>query len=177
LLITTGGDLDVEAVAGEAGVSKSLIWRHFGNRAGLLTAVIEEFWDGYDDALADSHLSPKASWGEREHQRLRHLVAFLLDDPLAPVVLGHIEGDAALHRVVKAGRLARHVRFAARNIRRGQQSGAIDPSLDADLVAAMIIGGIHQALTLAFTGSRKPSRRHVTETLWQAVAAILRDPR
>jgi AcrR family transcriptional regulator len=174
LLIASGGDLDVEAVAARAGVSKSLIWRHFGNRSGLLEAVVQEFWDGYDDALADAHLTPGADWGDREHDRLRHLVDFLLDHPLAPVVLGHVEGDAALHRLIKAGRLKRHIRLAARNIRRGQEAGAIDPTLDADLVAAMIVGGIHQALTLALTGSRRPGRARLTETLWQAVAAVLR---
>jgi AcrR family transcriptional regulator len=176
LLIETGGDLDVERVAARAGVSKSLIWRHFGNRAGLLTAVVEEFWGGYDDALADAHLTKGASWGEREHERLHHLVDFLLDHPLAPVVLSHVEGDADLHRMIKVGRLKRHVRFAARNIRRGQEGGAIDAELDAGLIAAMIIGGIHQALTLTLTGSRKPNRAHITDSLWQAVAAILRFP-
>jgi AcrR family transcriptional regulator len=176
LLIESGGDLDVEDVAATAGVSKSLIWRHFGNRAGLLTAVIEDFWDGYDDALADARLSPDASWAERERERLGHLVDFLLHHPLAPVVLGHVEGDAALHRVIKAGRLKRHVRFAARNISRGQDAGAIDPKLDAHLVAAMIIGGIHQALTLALTERRKPSRTHLVNSLWRAVAAILQLP-
>src|SRR5260221_10467480 len=69
LLIESGGDLDVEAVAATAGVSKSLIWRPFGNRAGLLTAVIKDFWDGYDDALADARLSSDASWAERERER------------------------------------------------------------------------------------------------------------
>jgi AcrR family transcriptional regulator len=172
-LIETGGDLDVEDVAARAGVSKSLIWRHFGNRAGLLEAVVEEFWDGYDEALADANLSPNADWGARERERLERLVEFLLDHPLAPVVLGHVEGDAALNRAIKTGRLRRHIRLAARNIRRGQDAGEIDDSLDADLVAAMVIGGVHQSLTLALTESRRPGRRRLTDSVWQSVAAIL----
>src|SRR5882724_11263235 len=104
LLFASGGDLDVEGVAASAGVSKSLIWRHFGNRAGLLAAVVDEFWDGYDDSLDDSHLT-ESGWAERERHRLRRLVDFLIDHPLASVVLGHVEGDAALHRVIKTGRL------------------------------------------------------------------------
>jgi len=175
-LIETGGDFDVEEVAARAGVSKSLIWRHFGNRAGLLEAVVQDFWDGYDETLADANLTPDADWGARERERLGRLVDFLLDHPLAPVVLGHVEGDAALHRVIKAERLKRHIRFAARNIRRGQKSGQIDKSLDADLVAAMIIGGVHQALTLALTESRRPGRKRLTDAVWQSVAAILRFP-
>jgi AcrR family transcriptional regulator len=175
-LIETGGDLDVEEVAARAGASKSLIWRHFGNRAGLLEAIVQEFWDGYDDAVADAHLSPGADWAARERERLGRLVDFLLDHPLAPVVLGHVEGDASLHRAIKADRLRRHIRFAVRNIRRGQKAGEIDKSLDPDLVAAMIIGGVHQALTLALTESRRPGRQRLTNTVWQAVAAILHFP-
>lgn len=176
LLVESGGDLDVEVVSARAGVAKSLIWRHFGNRGGLLAAVVEEFWDGYDDAVADRHLTSGADWADRERERLGRLVDFLLDHPLAPVVLSHVEGDAALHRVVKAGRLKRHIKSAAANIRRGQEAGQIDETLDADLVAAVIIGGIHQALTTALTAKRRPDRAHLVETLWQAVAAILRFP-
>jgi AcrR family transcriptional regulator len=176
LLVESGGDLDVEVVAARAGVAKSLIWRHFGNRGGLLAAVVEEFWDGYDKAVADRQLTPGSDWAGRERERLGRLVDFLLDHPLAAVVLSHVEGDAALHRVIKGGRLKRHIKLAAANIRRGQDAGLIDETLDADLVAAVIVGGIHEALSMALTARRRPDRAHVVETLWEAVAAILRLP-
>jgi AcrR family transcriptional regulator len=175
LLIANGGDLDVEGVGARAGVSKSLIWRHFGNRSGLLVAVVEDFWDGYDEAVADIHLIPNADWPARERERLRRTVDFLLDHPLAPVVLGHLEGDAAVHRG-RQERLERHIRGAAANIRRGQKAGEITKAIDADLVAAIIVGGLHQAVVLAVMAPRKPDRKRLTKTLWQAVAAVLQFP-
>jgi AcrR family transcriptional regulator len=175
VLIAKGGDLDVESVAAHAGVSKSLIWRHFGNRSGLLLAVVEDFWNGYDEAVADVHRIPDAEWPEREYERLRRTVDFLLDHPLASVVLGHLEADAAVHEVDQA-RLQRHIHGAAVNIRRGQAAGEIAKTVNAELVAAIIVGGLHQALVLALTAKRAPNRKHLTTTLWQAVAAMLQFP-
>jgi AcrR family transcriptional regulator len=176
LLIANGGDLDVEDVAAHADVSKSLIWRHFGNRSGLLVAVMEDFWNSYDEAVADIHSMPNADWPTREHERLRRTVDFLLEHPLAPVVLGHLEGDLAVHRSGQE-RLERRIDAAATNIRRGQDAGEISQTIDADLMAATIVGGLHQALIQALTAPRAPNRKHLTKTLWQAVAAMLRLPR
>jgi AcrR family transcriptional regulator len=174
-LAANGGDLDVEGVAARAGVSKSLVWRHFGNRSGLLVAVVEDFWNDYDEAVADIHRQPDADWPTREHERLRRTIDFLIDHPLAPVVLGHLEGDAAVH-VVRRERLKRHIRGAARNIRRGQDAGEITASIDADLVAAIIVGGLHQALVLALTAQRSPNRKRLANMLWEAVGALLQLP-
>jgi AcrR family transcriptional regulator len=175
LLIANGGDLDVEAVAAHAGVAKSLIWRHFGNRSGLLVAVVDDFWNSYEEAVADIHLIPNADWPTREHERLRRTVDFLLEHPLAPVVLGHLEGDVAVHRSGQE-RLQRRIHAAATNIRRGQDAGEINQAIAADLVAAVIVGGLHQALAQALTAPRPPNRRYLTKTLWEAVAAMLQLP-
>lgn len=42
-LVDRRGGLEVESVAQRAGVSVGLIYRHFGSRAGLVQAVIEDF--------------------------------------------------------------------------------------------------------------------------------------
>lgn len=171
-LIANGGDLDIEDVTARAEVSKGLIWRHFGNRSGLLVAVVDDFWNDYEAAVADVHLLPNSDWPARERERLRCTVDFLIGHPLAPVVLGHLEGDLAVHRAGRA-RLERHIHGAAINIRRGQKAGEITETIDADLVAAIIVGGLHQALALTLTAPQPPDREHIITTLWQAVAAML----
>jgi AcrR family transcriptional regulator len=175
LLVANGGDLDVEGVAARAGVSVSLIWRHFGNRSGLLVAMVEDFWRGYDDAVGDAEFISDADWREGSRTRLRRTIDFLLDDPLAPVVLGHFKGDAAVYRVNRQC-LERQLQLVATNISLGQEAGEIKRTIEPGLTAALIVGGLHQAVVLAMTAPGRPDRAKLTEELWVAVAAILQLP-
>ncbi|WP_205695616.1 TetR/AcrR family transcriptional regulator [Conexibacter sp. SYSU D00693] len=170
-LVATGGGLELEAVAARAGVSKGLVWRHFGNRSGLLVAVVTAYWDAYD-AVVDDPAVPGESWGAREGERLRRLVAFVLAEPLSRVVFGRLDGDAAVHRLM-AQRLARRTATAAANIRRGQRAGELPRALDPDVAAAFVMGGLHEATARALAAHRAPDREALTAALWAATAAAL----
>ena len=66
LLGDGSSDISVHDVAGAAGVSKNLVYTYFGNRAGLLLALLEDTADHFDDEvrhrLAD--LSVEDDWLE-----------------------------------------------------------------------------------------------------------------
>lgn len=173
VLVERGGGSDVEAVVARAGVSKALVWRHFGNRDGLLAAAVEQFWDDFDAAVFDAVLVPEASWQARERERLRAMVDFLLDQPLARVVLNGLAGVGAVQQVTER-RLLRHVSAAADNIKRGQGSGDLSFQLDADLAAAFVIGGLHRAVIMA--GSSVPSRADLADRLWSSAMGVLAPP-
>lgn len=144
-------------------ISTGLVWRHFDNKAGLLGAVVDDLYDRYDDAVHGAKLLPGGSWSERERLRLSLTISFHLADPLTPAILGRLR------------RLEHHVlTAAATNIRRGQRTGEIPTDLDSDLLAGMIIGGLHHALTRALDAPAPPAAEHITSTLWDAVAAVLR---
>jgi AcrR family transcriptional regulator len=175
MLVESGGNFDVERVAACAGVSKGLIWRHFGNRSGLLVAIVEDFWDRYDDAIDEPTLLPDAEWPIRERERLRRSIAFLLGEPLAPVVFARLGSDAGVHRI-NWTRLEELIDRATANIRRGQARAEIPADIDADLSAALVIGGLHQAVISALSSEQRAGSQYLTETLWSSVAAMLRLP-
>src|SRR3712207_6542902 len=87
------GALEVASVAARAGVSVGLIYRHFGSKAGLLTAIVEDFYARLDDAIADAG---GATWAERERARTDLSVRFHYDDPLAPVIIAPPVSDPTL---------------------------------------------------------------------------------
>ena len=174
-LIEREGALEVLAVAGRAGVSVGLIYRHFGAKAGLLSAVVEAFHDRFDAEVLAGDPAPGASWAERERVRMRRTVDFHYDDPLAPVILGRLARDSEV-AAAEAFRLRRQIRFAASTIARGQAAGEIPDDLDAALAAAMTVGGVRQALGEVLTRPRRPPRDEVADQLWRLVAAAVRAP-
>src|SRR3954463_3573535 len=86
-LIERAGALEVMSVAARARVSVGLIYRWFESKAGLVAAVVDDFYDRADEAGFDPDPVPGGTGAEREHKRTELAVAFHYDDPLAPVVL------------------------------------------------------------------------------------------
>ena len=121
-LVDRDGGLEVAAVAARAGVSTGLLYRYFGSRAGLVAAVVGDFYDRLDAAAMAVNPAADADWGTRERMRTEMGVRFHYEDPLAPVVLSRLAREPEV-AAVEAERIARHVRLAARNVERGQRSG------------------------------------------------------
>lgn len=172
-LIERDGALEVASFAARAGVSVGLLYRHFGSKAGLVAAVVEDFFDRHDAEVMDVNPAPGADWATRERARTELTVRFHYDDPLVAVALSRLarEPDVA---AVEAARIARNVKLAARNIQRGQRDGELPGDLDPGLVGAMVLGGIRQALVEALSRHRPPRRDAVTEELWRFIVAAVR---
>ncbi len=172
-LVTCGGTAEVAAVAARGVVSVGLIYRHFGSKAGLIAAVVEDFYDRLDRSVLNAELVPGADWPARERLRTRRYVAFHYVEPLAPVILSRLccEPEVA---AVEARRIARHIEAAARNIRRAQKNGEIPADLDPELAAAMVLGGIRQALGAMLARPAPPPQDVVVDELWRFVVAAVR---
>jgi len=172
-LVERDGILEVESVARRAGVSVGLIYRYFASKAGLVGAVVEDFYDRYDRSVMEPNPAPGADWPKRERERTARAVAFHYREPLAPVVLSrlHLEPGVA---AIEARRLARHVEAAARNLTLGQERGEISPELDVRLAGAMVLGGIRQGLAEALGRIPRPSPEIVHAQLWRFIAAAVR---
>ncbi|GMA37534.1 TetR/AcrR family transcriptional regulator [Demequina litorisediminis] len=86
-----GPGVGMDEIATRAGTSKTVIYRHFGDRAGLYAAVVESVHayirDGVTEALQAS-----------EHGDLAHLT-----DTLADGYLGLVERDPYIYRFVMNG--------------------------------------------------------------------------
>ncbi|WP_203337537.1 TetR/AcrR family transcriptional regulator [Nocardioides limicola] len=158
------GTLEIADVAAAAGVAQSVIHRYFGNKAGLVEAVVSSFYDDYDQAVFLADLATDAGWLDREALRIEQEVAFLYDHPLGRRVASGLLHDAAATRV-DAERTRQHADMAAKNIRKGQSSGELPDTVNPDLVGAAIIGALRAVLAAALSLDEPPSRDEVVATV------------
>ena len=161
------GELEVAAVARRAGVSTGLPYRYFGTRSGLLIAVLDAFYQRLGDAAALREY-PAPTWAQRERQRVGDWVAAVYADPLAPLVLGGLVGDAEV-----AAANTRHlhllIELGARNIAAAQRAGELPADRDPEFLAAATLGGVHTMLSVALTRTSRPPVEDVAAEAWAVV--------
>ena len=172
-LVERRGALEVGPVAARAGVSVGLIYRHFGSKAGLLAAVAGDFYVRFDAEVLDADPAPGAGWAERERRRTQLAVDFHYDDPLAPIVLARMARTPEV-AAVEARHLRVQVARGTRNVVRGQRDGEIPEDIDAGIAAALILGGVRQALIEVLSRRDPPPRERVADQLWRLVVAAVR---
>jgi AcrR family transcriptional regulator len=161
------GELEVAAVSRRAGVSTGLPYRYFGTRSGLLIAVLDAFYERLGDAAA-LRTYEASTWAEREQRRIRDWVTALYADPLAPLVLGGLVGDAEV-----AAANTRHlhllIELGARNISHAQRAGELPADRDPEFLAAATLGGTNAMLSVALTRTPRPPAETVIAELWAVV--------
>jgi len=161
------GELEVAAVSRRAGVSAGLPYRYFGTRRGLLIAVLDAFYQRLGDAAA-LRAYDAATWAERERRRIRDWVTALYADPLAPLVLGGLVGDAEV-----AAANTRHlhllIELGARNIAHAQRAGELPAHRDPEFLAAATLGGTNAMLSVALTRTPRPPAEEIITELWGTV--------
>jgi len=172
-LAARDGDLEVQAVADRAGVSPGLIYRYFESKAGLVAAVVEDFYDRYDREVIRGVPRPGAGWAARERARTERGVAFLYGEPLAPAVLSRLSREPGV-AAIEARRVGRTIRTAARNLALGQRRGEIPADLDPVVAGAMLVGGVRQAVVEALSREESPSREALVDALWGCIVAAVR---
>ncbi|MGA2454838.1 MAG: TetR/AcrR family transcriptional regulator [Solirubrobacteraceae bacterium] len=168
--IRTGGELEVSAVAKAAGVVPSVIYRYFTSKAGLLSALIEDFFDRLHDEVLDVNLDAHGDWAAHERLRLGQGVRFHYADPFAVVLYGTLaRGAEAAHTDER--RIAAVIEQAAANIRRGQARGELPADVDAELAGAAMFGAMQRVMVQALSRTPPPPESYVVEVLWRQVAA------
>jgi AcrR family transcriptional regulator len=172
-LIWGQGHLEMQAVAKRARVSVGLAYHHFGSKAGLIAAVVEEFYSRLDEAAFSGARLPCDTWSERERARIAAYVAFHYDHPFAPLVIGPLSRAPEVLDVETAF-TSRQLAAGALMIQAAQRDGIIADDIDPHLTIALMIGGIRQALIGALTGESRPDRSKLTDEIWAFMAAALR---
>lgn len=166
-VLSEDGEVEVARVAARAGVSEGLPYRYFGNRSGLIAAVVEDFHLRLSEAVVYADIDGP-TWQDRERQRVEAWVRFLYAEPLSPVMLGGLGGDA----IVAASwqqRLELAVEVGSRNIARGQAAGDLPRGNDPTLLAATVLGGVQSAVAVALASNPRPPEVAVAEGLWTFV--------
>ncbi len=172
-LIQGHGHLEMQAVAKRARVSVGLAYHHFGSKAGLIAAVVEDFYGRLDATAFGGASLPSDSWAERERARVGAYVAFHYAHPFAPLVIGALSRAPEVLDVESAftnGQLT----AGARMIEAAQRDGIVPDDVDPDLTIALMIGGIRQALIGALMREQRPDPARLTDDIWAFMAAALR---
>jgi AcrR family transcriptional regulator len=173
-LVERDGQLEVASVAARANVSVGLLYRYFGSKAGLVAAVVEDFYDRlFAETGRARDLADGDDFASRERKRLELSVAFHYREPLAAVILSRLAREPEV-AAAEARRIAGVVEDAARGVERGQRRGEIPAELDARLVGAMLIGGYRVALGEVLRRKRRPSAETLVEEVWRFVVSGVR---
>ena len=169
-LMASEGEAEMAAIAERAGVSVGLAYHHFGSKAGLIAAVVEDFYARYADTV--NARFDGASWSARERARTGALVDFFLDEPFARTLLGPLGRSPDVVNA-EAGCMAAMIDLGARNIASGQATGELDPDMDPMLAGAFVLGGVRQCLTVALAHTDQPDRKGLVDTAWRHIAQTL----
>ncbi|MDJ0770108.1 MAG: TetR/AcrR family transcriptional regulator [Ilumatobacter sp.] len=166
------GQIEVTAVAERAEVSVGLLYRYFASKDGLVTALVDDFYDRYEEAVFAERAPEGVHWSDFERERIVREVAFVFDEPLGRRIVGGPPAEpAAAH--ADARRLARHIEMAARNIEHGRQRGDIAVSTDPRLAAAAIIGGLRSCLAMALATDHDIRREEVAGAIELASVGLI----
>jgi AcrR family transcriptional regulator len=172
-LIRSHGHLEMQAVAKRAQVSVGLAYHHFGSKAGLIAAVVEEFYSRLDEAAFNDARLPPESWADRERRRIASYITFHYDHPFAPLVIGALSRAPEVLDVERAF-TNRQLAAGARMLKAAQRNGFVPDSLAPHLTIALMIGGIRQALIGALMSEQRPDPEKLTDEIWAFMAAALR---
>ena len=172
LAVASGGHFELAEVAAAAAVVPSLVHRYFGSKAGLVAALVDDFFDRFAAEVMDQDLDDRGDWAHHERLRLEAGVRFHLREPFAAVVYGALAREPAVARR-EAKRTAAVVDRAARSIRKGQKAGELPVGIDPALAGAAMFGAMRLVLFEALSRSKRPSAEAVIEVLWRQVAAAV----
>lgn len=174
--IDSGGHIEIAAVAAAAGVVPSLVYRYFGSKAGLVGALVDDFFDRFHEQVLDVDLDEYGDWARHERIRLEAGVRFHYGEPFAPVLYGPLARDPEVARR-EADRVAAVVARAARSVRRGQRRRELPVGVDPRLAGAAMFGAMRLVMVEAMTRRPRPHPERVIEVLWRQIAASVQiDP-
>jgi AcrR family transcriptional regulator len=171
-LVERDGVLEIDSVAARAGLSVGAIYRHFGSRAAMVGAVVDDFYTRYRAEALELNPAPGASFAERERKRTELTVAFHYSDPLASVILSNLHLDAAV-AVMEAAHIDKMIDAAAGVMNIGQWRGEIPEDRDSRFIGAMIIGGMRRVLAVALASDPPTPQRETARELWLLNAGIM----
>ena len=169
------GRIEVTRVAERADASLGLLYRYFDGKDALVGAVVNRFYDVYEEAVFATPAPAGAPWLDHEFERIETEVQFLFGAPLSRRIVGGTPAEPAAAQV-DARRLGRHIEMAARNIDYGRSRGEISVSVDPRLAAAAIIGGLRACLAVALADGSSIRPEQVVETVRRISAAIIAEP-
>jgi AcrR family transcriptional regulator len=166
------GHVEIAWVAEAAGVVPSLVNRYFGSRAGLISALLDDFFGRLRAEVLDLNLDDQGTWAQHERIRLEKGVHFHYTDPAAVVIYTRLSREPEV-AFTENRHIDRVVKHAAANIRRGQKRGELPSSIDPELAGAAMFGAMQRVMVTALGRTPRPRPDRVVEILWRQIAAAV----
>jgi AcrR family transcriptional regulator len=171
-MVSRDGILEIDSVATRAEVSVGAIYRHFESRAGLIGAVVDDFYSRYRAEALELNPAPGACFSVRERKRTELSVAFHYADPIARVILSSLHLDAEV-AIKEAAQIDEMIDLAASVMSLGQKRQEIPTDRDPRFIGAMIIGGMRHVLAVALKQTPPIAQDVTAERLWVLNAAVM----
>jgi AcrR family transcriptional regulator len=161
LLARDGPDgVSIDAVAAAAGVGKGTVFRRFGDRAGLMQALVSDYMRVFQDDFLNGPPPLGPGGDPRERLEMFFVELVRLQRAHLPMALAaDLTAGSAESRVY--GALLLHVRTLV---------GEVDAGAEADVIAAMLLGAVAPGVI----NRLPPHRRDDLELLEASVRALLR---
>jgi AcrR family transcriptional regulator len=145
---TDGPSSSMDAMAAAAGITKPILYRYFGDRQGLISAVATRFADELELRLA-SALVVRGAPRDRIRAAVRSYVAFIEEDPL---LYGFLTQRAEVSSLVESGLIERVAALLQAAITEEIEAAGLDArpaeTWAYGVVGMMHLAGAHWAATL-----------------------------
>ena len=171
---SAGAPVSTRQITQLAGVSAPTLYHHFGSKAGLIAAVVEDFYLQLDEAAFAGAKLAAGSWAGRERERIGIYIRFHYSHPFAPLVIGPLSRAPEVLDV-EADFSKRVLAGGARMLEVARHDGLV-PDIDPQLTIALMSGGIRQALIGALSNENRPDPEKLTNDIWRFISAALRLP-
>lgn len=177
IAIANDGHIEIAWVAEAAGVVPSLVNRYFGSRAGLVSALLDDFFERLRVEVLGLNLDDLGTWLHHERIRLEKGVHFHYTDPAAVVIYTRLSREPQV-ALTENRHIDKIVKHAAANIRRGQKRGELPSSVDPELAGAAMFGAMQRVMVTALSRTPRPRPDRIVDVLWRQIAAAVDiDPR
>lgn len=162
------GGIEVANMAKRAGVSDGLTYYHFGNKSGLINAIVNDFYGHFDDKVAGVPFEGK-TWAEREQARVNAMVTLFYEDPVAMIAVNRLRTDPTFADE-EAKRNNRLEQLGASNIASAQKAGELGPTLNPLMMASMLLAGVMTGVRVALTSLPQLTVAQAQRSVWNFVA-------
>lgn len=171
-LVERDGSLEIATVAARCEVSQGLIYRYFDSKVTLIAAVVDDFYDRYDQLVMDVDPLPGAAWTARERARTERSIQFYHKDRLARIILLNRQKEPQVS-LVEIRRLKAHIELGAQNIRIAQKKGEISQCVNPEIASPMILGGMREVVVQSLEGRLNLTETELLDELMKVICNVV----
>ena len=139
--VASKGHVELAEVARQAGVVQGVVHRYFGSKSGLISAMVDDYYDRFHKQVLELYLNDTGDWAVHERLRLRMGIQFHYAEPLSAVLHSTFVRDPVVARK-EAQRIDGVVDLTARGIVRAQRRGELPRHVDPELAGAAMFGAM-----------------------------------